>query len=121
MLDRFGVLEQVPDIAAVQGMLIRMLVVEIRRDADEAVARQTLSKVASMLHEAVALMHENYGRDLAAAGRHSEKRRQPPGATNGLGHDLRHGGRAIPGTARERSSSLGSHQDMRDPQQYSDP
>ncbi len=42
VLNRFGVLERVPDIAAVQGILIRMLVVEIWRDADEAVARQTL-------------------------------------------------------------------------------
>jgi hypothetical protein len=39
VLNRFAVLERVSNIAAVQGVLIRMLVVEIWRDADEAVAR----------------------------------------------------------------------------------
>src|ERR1700738_2730298 len=75
ILERFSVLELVPDIPAVQCILIRMLVIEIRRDA----------------HKAVARMHEHDGRDLAVAGGHCDKRRQPPGAAYGPGHDLRHG------------------------------
>ena len=44
MLDRFSVLERVPDIAAMQCILIRMLVIEIWRDAHKAVARETSAR-----------------------------------------------------------------------------
>ena len=78
MLDRFSVLELVPDIPAVQCILIRMLVIEIRRDAHEAVAREALGKIAGVLHKAITLMHEHDGRDLAVAGGIARNVGSPP-------------------------------------------
>ena len=43
---RFGVLDRIADVAAMQGVLIRMLVKKIRRDADKAVAGEALGEIA---------------------------------------------------------------------------
>ena len=76
VLVRFRVLDRIADVAAMQRLLIRMLVVKIRRDADEAVAGEALGEIEGVLHQAVALMHQHDGRNsVTAAGRHGEKRR----------------------------------------------
>ena len=50
MAHRLGVGHVVADVAAMQGRLVGMLVEEVRRDADEAVAREALRQVAGVLH-----------------------------------------------------------------------
>ena len=89
---RFAVLDRITDVAAMQGVLVRMPVKEIRRDTDKAVAGETLGEVASVLHQAVAFVHQHDSRDFfaAAAGRHGEKRRKAAGAVNGFCDDFRH-------------------------------
>ena len=62
-----AVLDRITDVAAMQGVLIRMPVKKIRRDADKAVAGEALGEIASVLHQAVALVHQHDGRDFFAA------------------------------------------------------
>ena len=64
MLVQLGVLERVADIAAVQRILIGIPVIEIRRDADVAFARKARGEIASVLHQAIALVHEHDGGDF---------------------------------------------------------
>ena len=74
-----------------QGVLIRMPVKEIRRDADKAVAGETLGEIDSVLHQAVTFVHQHDSGDFfAAAGWHDEKRRQATVTVNGFCDDFRH-------------------------------
>ena len=74
-----------------QGALVRMFIIEVRRDAGKTVAGETLGEIAGVLHQAVALVHQHDGRDFfAAAGRRGEKRRKAAGTVNGLCDDFRH-------------------------------
>ena len=83
---------EITDIAAMQSVLVRMPVKKIRRDTDKAVAGETLGEVASVLHQAIALVHQHDGRNFfaAPAGRHGEKPRQAAGAVNSFCDDFRH-------------------------------
>ena len=91
VLVRFGILDRIPNVAAMQGVLVRMPVKKIRRDADKAVAGKALGEIAGVLHQAVALVHQHDGRDFfRAAGRHGEKRGQAAGAVNGFCDDFGH-------------------------------
>src|SRR6516225_10709405 len=52
----------IADLAAVKRCLIRMLVEEIRRDADVTVAGKALGQIPRVLHKAIALVHEHDSR-----------------------------------------------------------
>ncbi len=91
ILHRLGIAHVVADVAAMQRVLVGMLVEEIRRDADEAVAREPLRQVARVRHQAVALVHEHDRRQFSARGRHRQEGRQSASAADGLGDDLGHG------------------------------
>jgi hypothetical protein len=89
-----------------QGVLVGMLVEEVRRDADETVARETLRQVAGMLHQAVALVHQHDPRQFPAHRWRRQERRQPAGAADLFRHDVGHCSRH---SGAERSEAPGIH------------
>ena len=70
-------------VAAMERVLVRMPEVEIRRDGDEAVARETLRQVACVAHQAVALVHDDHGGSLCRIIRHGDEGRHAAAAVNG--------------------------------------
>jgi hypothetical protein len=88
ILDRLRVGQVVADVAAMKRGLVRVLVEEIGRDADEAVARETRRQIARVLHQAVAFMHEHDGRQWSVRGRHGQESRESAVAGDGLGGDI---------------------------------
>ena len=75
IVDGFHVLERVAGVAAVQRLLVGMLVEKVRRDADEAVAGESLGKIAGVLNQSITLVHEHDRRNPAptGTGRHGQK------------------------------------------------
>src|SRR5262249_57561426 len=104
---RLRVRHLVADVAAVKRRLIRMLVEEIRRDADEAVAREALGEVARVPHQAIALMHEHDGGHFGVRRRNGEEGGEPACAMYGSGGDIGHRGQStMLGLRRLRSQSI---------------
>ena len=93
MAHRFRVGHVVADVAAMQGLLVGMLVEEVRRDADEAVAREALRQVAGVLHQAVALVHQHHRRQFPVRRRQRQERRQSAGAADVLRRHVGHADR----------------------------
>jgi len=82
----------VTDVAAVERCLIRMLVEEIRRDADEAVAREALGEIAGVPHEAIAFVHEHDRGRFGVRRRKGEEGGKLACAAHGSGGDTGHRG-----------------------------
>ncbi len=87
-LVRFRIGHVVAAVAGVEHLLVRMLVEEIRRQHREAVARAAHRLVLGVLHQPVALVHQDDGREFPAAGRIGEERRHAVGAGDVLGGDV---------------------------------
>ncbi len=85
--DRLRVGEVVARIAGVELALIRMLEEEIGRQHREAVAGAADRLVHGVLHQAVALVHQDDGRQLGGAGRIGQECRHAVGAGDVLGGD----------------------------------
>ena len=90
VLVQFGIFEGIADVAAVQGVLVRVFVIKIRCDADETIAREPLGKVERVFHQAITLVHEHDGGDLAAANRQRKKGRQAGRTVNIPSDDFSH-------------------------------
>jgi hypothetical protein len=90
ILDRLRVGHVVADVTTVECGLIRVLVEEIRRDADEAIARKARRQVARVLYQAVALVHQHDCGQGTVRCRHRKKGRKAAVAAHGFGGDIGH-------------------------------
>src|ERR1700730_18625054 len=107
-LDGFRIGEVVSRLARIEGGLVGMAEKEIWRQHGVSVARATHRLVARVLHEAVALVHQDHGREASTASRICQERGHSVVASNVLGGDIAHGlrfgaGRAERGKSAEES------------------
>ncbi len=86
-----GIADVATGVAAMQRLLVGVPEVEVRRDGDEAVARETLRQVAGVADEPVALVHDDHGRGLRGAVRHGDEGRHVAGAGDRRAADAAHG------------------------------
>src|SRR5215813_726481 len=82
-----GIAEVVARVAGVESGLIGVPEKEVGRQHCVSVARAADSLVARVLHEAIALVHQDHGREASAASRICQDRRHSVVADNVLGAD----------------------------------
>ena len=84
-----------------ERVLVRVLEIKIRRDGDEAIARETLRQVAGVADEAVALVHDDHGGSLCRTIRRGNEGRHAAAAVKGL---RPHAGHCFDASARKLAS-----------------
>src|SRR5215831_13249630 len=97
----------IADLAAVKRCLIRMLVEEIRRDADVTVAGKALGQIPRVVHKAIALVHEHDSRCFGSRRGNGKEGGEFSSAAHGFGGDTGHRGhKTMLGLRRLRSQSI---------------